>query len=423
MAKSSVYQPDREGGDGGLLSTGGYASPGAGVDSFGRQRVGNPVTLFSHHFHYEIPNEIWVEKIVGVASSSYLPNESSYELSIGTDSGDKIIRQTRQYFPYQPGKSHFAILTGLLGPTKTNVRSAIGYFDDSNGIFFEKDENGISVVLRSSVTGSVVDDKVLQTDWNQDKLDGNGPSGINLQTDKSQIFLTDLQWLGEGRVRVGVDIGGNVIYVHQYTFANEIDSTYMEGACLPCRYELENVGPTGSASTMKQVCSTVVSEGGYDLGGTPRIITTGNVPIGITPSTWIPILSIRPKSTYFSKINRVMIAKLSHQVMSDNKSSEYAILFNSALTGASWLDVSVNSAMQYDVSASAYSGGDIVGGGYIPAGTGQRGADVRDEFARAQNIPLGLDIDGLNPTSMTIIMRAIAANSDVHASFDWREYI
>jgi hypothetical protein len=65
-----------------------------------------------------------------------------------------------------------------LGGEKANVRQRVGYFDDNNGIFFQQTNGNKRWVIRSSVSGTPVDTEFAsQTDWNIDKLNGEGPSG------------------------------------------------------------------------------------------------------------------------------------------------------------------------------------------------------------------------------------------------------
>lgn len=424
MSRSTIYRLDIEpndndsfgGGSGGYLG----AHRNSSLDAFGRLRVSNPITLHASKFDYPDDGVTWAEKLVGAGAKSYLSAESAYELSVGTTNGDMIVRQTRNHFPYQPGKSHFPLLTGVLGPVKTGVRSAIGYFNNNDGLFFERNENGIHVCLRTSTSGSPVDTKIPQADWNIDKLDGTGPSGIVLDASMAQIFAVDMQWLGEGSVAFAVDINGNLIYVHEMNHANMLDKVYMATATLPLRYEIENIADTASPSTMKQICSTVISEGGYDVGGYPRFAASGQG-VSVGTGSFIPLITIRPKTTFGGKINRVLIKDIIYDILSENKAAEIRVIFGGTLTGASFLPVPGTSALEFDISATALTGGQIIGGTLSAAGAGQRGSDAGGEIGEVLGMPLGLDVDGANPTSITILAQAVGATSNVTAYFKWKE--
>ena len=60
-----------------------------------------------------------------------------------------------------------------------------------NGIYFEQEGQETYMVLRSYVTGSVVNTRVPRNQWNGDQLNGIGVSGKTLDTSKGNIFWCD----------------------------------------------------------------------------------------------------------------------------------------------------------------------------------------------------------------------------------------
>jgi hypothetical protein len=148
--------------------------------------------------------------VVSVGTGSNIQHSydrSSVILTTGTGATDKAIRQTHRYHAYVPGKSNLSLLTFVLGSVVTNVVRRVGIFDDLNGIFLEQTESELAFVIRTATSGSASDaSRVVQSDWNKDKLDGTGASGVNLDATKTQILFIDYQWLGVGRVRIGFDI-------------------------------------------------------------------------------------------------------------------------------------------------------------------------------------------------------------------------
>jgi hypothetical protein len=109
----------------------------------------------------------------------------------------------------------------------------------------------------------------------------------------------DLEWLGVGTVRIGFVIDGNFHVCHRFNHANLIASTYITTASLPIRYEITNTGATTGASTLKQICSSVLSEGGYELRGSQQAVGTPITTAKTLGSagTYVPIVSIKLKST------------------------------------------------------------------------------------------------------------------------------
>jgi hypothetical protein len=390
-------------------------------DSFGRLRVSNLQTLFDSTLQYGKNDRFWYESVSGAgASSTHLPDESSVRLRVGTVSGEKVYRRTNRYFRYQPGKSQNITMTGTLGSGKANVRRRIGYFDDENGVFFELDGTTLYIVLRSNATGSVVDTRVAQSSWNRDPLDGTGASGFTLDTSKANIFAFDLQWLGVGRVRYSVNIDGQSIFVHEIDNANENTTVYMTTANLPLTYEIENTGTAASQSDLLQICSSIQSEGGsaeYDLAG--RIFSQFNLTEkSINASGWYPIIAVRLKSTFNSITNRGVIFPVLVEMLSSTTTALAFTLNPTSLTGASWTSVDTDSICEYDVSATAYTGGTVLSYRFVPSGGNSQTTAGELPLFRG---PLSLDAPGTTSDVLLIAARSLSGTGQARASVTWSE--
>jgi hypothetical protein len=323
---------------------------GVNLDAFGRLRVSEPFTLFDSQNRYTEDDQ-YSSSTVNGASITFASNESSVNMSVDTTSGSKAVRQTFRRMPYQPGKSMLILTTFCMNVAKANLRQRVGYFDENNGIFLEK--NGTLnplFTIRTNTSGTPVDtNSVSQSSWNGDKLDGTGPSGYTLNLETVQIFWTDLEWLGVGNVRCGFIINGQLIVCHTFQCANQAGKTkvYMETAILPVRYEIEHTAGTGTGSTLKQICSTVISEGGYQQTVQDTVARRTTI-LGTISTTFLPLVSIRLKSTSAGAVvllNRIIALPTTTQ------SYEVCIMKNSTLTGASWSSLSSN--VEYDVAATA----------------------------------------------------------------------
>lgn len=264
---------------------------GTNVDAFGRVRSSAPYTLFDSQNRYA-KNDLWSESYSGAATApSYDANSSTVSLTVTAASGDEVVRQTYRSFSYQPGKSLLVMNTFVMPAASSNQRIRIGYFNTQNGVFLERDGTSVYITRRTYVSGSAVDTRVSQANWNGDVLNGTGNSGFTLDLTKAQIFWQDFEWLGVGSVRCGFIIDGQTIVAHTFQNANSLNSVYMTTAILPVRYEITNTGAS-SAATLKQICSTVISEGGYEKKVALNVarMTTANT--GIT-TDFVPLVSIR----------------------------------------------------------------------------------------------------------------------------------
>lgn len=381
-----------------------FTSSGTATDAFGRLRVAEPLTLFDSFHRYQ-DNGKFATSISGTANTQFQTNESVIDMNVGTTSGDKCYRETTRVFAYQPGKSLLIMNTFVMNAQKTNLRQRVGYFNSQNGIFLENDGTGNYLVLRTYTSGSVVETRVAQANWNIDKFDGTGfssqtghPGRGGLDITKSNIFWIDIEWLGVGDVRCGFVVDGLMAPAHIFHNDNLNTTTYMTTAMLPVRYEIENTGTTASASKMKQICSTVISEGGYSLEGKARsvsipITTPKDLP---TAGTFTPVISIRLKDSFKDAI--AVLKDIEFFGVTNNTSYRYKIIIGGTLTGASWTSAASDSPIEYDTSATDVTGGRDATVGYVNVSAGAGGAAVnlsraelfayqlaRDPFAASNN--------------------------------------
>lgn len=334
---------------------------GTNVDAFGRVRSSQPYTLFDSQNRFAADPQFSTATATG-GSTTYLANESSVRLDVTTTSGSSVTRQTFRNFPYQPGKGLLVLATFVMNSPKAGLRQRVGYFNTQNGVFFQQNDSTKSFVLRSYISGSVSDARTVnQSSWNGDKLDGTGASGYTLDPSKAQILWMDFEWLGVGSVRCGFIIDGQYIVCHTFENANSISTVYMTTAILPVRYEITNTAATASASSMRQICASVVSEGGYEqysVGHVARRTTSLNT-IG---TTFLPLLSIRLST---AGANAVVIPGRIQVLPLQSQNYEVALVKNATLTGASWTAVSTDSNVEFDVSATAVTGGSILRTDYV----------------------------------------------------------
>jgi hypothetical protein len=403
---------------------GGYALatiPKVPLDAFHRLRVSNPTTLFDSQLQYDEQDLFWNEKLTGSGTFSHDANGGFGELDVTTASGDQVIRQS-PYQRYQPGKSQLVIVTVDFVEAVTNCRKCVGYFDANNGVFLEMDGSDISIVLRSSVSGSVVNTRVAQADWNGDKHDGTGNSGLTLDMTKSQIFFMDFEWLGVGSVRAGFFHNGDPHIAHEFHHSNLNNKTYMTTANLPIRYEITNDAAISGATKMRQICGTVISEGGFSSEAGYEFVA-GNGATSIAVTTRRAIVSIRPKTTFNSITNRAMIRPDDFGFFPQTNAGFMEIVYNGTLGGTpSWTSVDANSVCEFDIAGTTVTGGITLAHAHADAGgLGSKAFSGMASGSLASRFPLHLDIDGANPTIMSLVVTSMNATCDAVGHIGWRE--
>lgn len=404
------------------------SASGTLTDAFGRLRTSNPFTLFDSFHRYQ-DNGKFATAVSGTANTEYQVNESVVDMNVGTASGDYCYRESKRVFAYQPGKSLLIMNTFVFNARKTNLRQRVGYFNGNNGIFLEDDGTNLYLVLRSYSSGSIVETRVAQADWNVDKFNGTGVTGqvgtttghtAGLDLTKSNIFWIDIEWLGVGDVRCGFVVDGLMYPAHIFHNDNVKTTAYMTTAILPIRYEIENTGITASASKLKQICSTVVSEGGYEVTGRPR--SHGQEPSQqralITAGTYYPVLSIRLKS---DRLDSIVVPKEITLAPVNTALYKYKIVSGATITGASWTSAGSDSAVEYDANNSS----TMAGGTELVTGVFNVTNQATPEISLDGDLfAFQLERNGLTstPTVFTLAITAGTNSSNVVASVDWQEF-
>lgn len=409
--------------EGGSITSG---SLNATVDAFGRNRTSEPFTLGDYKHIYGDIADTFINKLSGDGDVSYNINEASVTLS-ATTSGSSAIHQTKMYHHYMPGKSQFILSSFVFGAPVSGSTKRTGYFDDYNGIFLEQDATGsLQFVIRSATngTGSIVEERVKQEDWNvQTALTGD----FTLDVTKSALLYIDFQWLAVGRVRMGFVHKGVGIICHVFDHTNITDVAYMQNPNLPVRCEIINSVTT--ASSMEQICSTVMSEGGYSEAGRAFSISNDSFR-ALTSGSTLPILAIRLKNSASGLPNRAFIRMQEASVFTDQQTIRYQLSklpSGSMLTTASaWVSVNDSSVVEYNTSATGYSDGIALLSGFVganslnpnqanPLSTTRGGVDNKQNFI-AQNY------DSTDSEIYVLIAKNMTSNTtNVGGSMLWSE--
>ena len=388
------------------------------IDAFGRLRISTPFTLFdsSHRF---ADNGLWATSTATSGTATFNANQGLVDLAVTSASGSEVVRETTKVFSYQPGKSLLVLSTFVMSAAKTNLRQRIGYYGAANGYYLQLNNSTLSFVERTSVSGALVENTINQSSWNVDKLDGTGTSGVTLDITKAQILFMDLEWLGVGTVRIGFVIDGNFYVCHKFHHANVITSTYITTASLPLRYEITNTGATSGASTLKQICSTVLSEGGYELRGSQQAVGT---PITTamtlaTAGTYYPIVSIRLKST---RLDGIAVATAVSIIGNTAANFNWKVIASGTTTGGSWISAGTDSCVEYNLTGTSFTGGRTIASGYF---TATASTSVSVDILRAALLSTQLERNGLTntPYEFTLLLGAGTNNESAFGSLDWEE--
>jgi hypothetical protein len=384
------------------------AFSGTQLDAFGRLRVSEPVTVFDSQNRY-IDGGHFSNLLTGAASVVYNPNGSNFSLNVAAN-GDEVIRQAKRVNLYQPGKSLLIMNTFAMDTPQAGLRQRVGYFTEQNGIYLEANDTEIYVVKRSYVTGSVVETRIAQADWNGDVFDGTGASGIALDVSKTQMLWTDIEWLGVGSVRVGFVVNGVFYIAHTFHHTNIETDVYMTTASLNCRYEITSTGAT--SASMTQICSTVISEGGYQPTPPQRYVSSNTTEKRLTAAdTLYPLATIRLDPT---TPDAVVVPAQIDFLSVDVRYGEIRLVEGATLTGASFNN-SVSVVVETDTSATAMTGGTTV---FAALWTAR--SELEFSEAIRKRLQLAREADG-TPITLTFAAASNSGNTDIMYKFAWEE--
>jgi hypothetical protein len=393
------------------------------IDAFSRLRVSNPYSTFDTKHLWDKNPLFWDESIGGNATSVHSQINAAVEMSVSPSASDFVIRQTKVRFNYQPGKSQMIFLT-FFAEQKSGITQRLGYFSGTgtnnltanNGIFFQMENNNLSWNIAKNGTTT---ESVSQSNWNIDKLDGTGKSGITLNLDATQILIIDFEWLGTGRVRVGFIIDGVIKYCHYFNHANKnpFNSVYMSTPNLPLRYDITSDGT--NSGNFSHICGTVISEGGLEKTGVTRSIDNGVTFVTTnTIGASYALLGMRLKSDHID--STVDIFSLS-AICKTSDFFRWSLRINPTVAGTFTFNSLVDSTIEYAVGDStntlaSLNDGIVIASGYASNQTRQV------EVSLVNEIKIGSNIDGTRDI-MVLAVSPLTSGIQIAASINFRELI
>ena len=311
--------------------------------------------------------DIFDEISSGTGSATHDPYLGLVKFEVGSDSGDQIIRQSKRVQRYLPGRQNEFGTTCIFGTPTIGVRRRVGMFDSDNGFFFEDAGTGTyrCVLRRNTITG-VVEEAYERDSWNVDKLDGSGPSGINADPEMIQHMSMEYEWYGAGMIEWNFVIDNNKYPIHRILHANREDHTWSSKAALPIRYELTNFGGASGTHTFYQGAHSLSAEGTTTLLGRQESISNAITGKTLTTAnTFYPMVAIRIKT---DKLYAVAIPDEFSAATLDNTNVFVRNIEGATITGGTWVSMDSDSPIEYNITATGFTGGNIINTQFISSG-------------------------------------------------------
>lgn len=395
--------------------------PSANLTAFSRLRVANPAYVFDGEQTYTA-NPLLFEQLTNGSGAAVAFDSTNRCISMtlsSTASGGYAYIQSYEHFQYQPGRTQLIFLTFNFNGAQTGVLKFIGYSAGAtNGI--ELQLNGLTprIALYSDTT--VGDRFVNQADWN-DPMDGTGPSQVTIDWTKAQILVIDMQALYVGRIRFYFDLGGNLVQFHEINNANVQAYPYIQTANLPVRAGMSCTAT--SSTTMIFVCCSIISEGG-ELGGRGYSFTAASGSVTAGNATRTHIMSLRPRTTFNSIVNRVkfILEELSILV-TGNSPVFWELCIGQAFSVAPTYGNVNTTYSAFDVGTGGTMTGNpavVIAAGFVPASSQVKGVGNSSLLLR---YPITLDAAGAvrDNGTLTLLAQGIGSTSAMRAAIDWDE--
>ena len=395
----------------------------AGYTSKNRIKISDYQATFFNTFQYGKETDVWDEYTANGGAAAHNTNTNNVDMSVGSTLGSIVIRQTRNTMRYVPGRTSTLTYAVRLQTPVTGIRRRLGLFDENNGFFFEDagvlNAQGLpeyNVVVRSKTSGVVVENRVPRSQWNGDKLDGTGPSGLVASPTAQQMVNFEYEWYGTGQIVVGWTIDGHTHTIHTFNHSNILEGPWCSTPFLPVRLELENLTGVAGTHYMYQGSNSLISEGVPDKLGIAQNITTPITGRTMTSAnTFYPILSIRLKT---AALKGIVLPTFFQAATVDNTSVFYKLVRNATLTGANFQDMpDANAFTQYDVSATSYTGGTDLDSGFVISGGG--GTGIRLDANTVYQI--GRSSMGTVSDTLTLAIACPNTNKSALAAMTWIE--
>jgi hypothetical protein len=191
---------------------------------------------------------------------------------------------------------------------------------------------------------------------------------------------------------------------------------------LPLRYEITNKNDTtGGSKTLKQICSSVISEGGYSLNGLQQAVgTLIQTPKELTSKgVFYPVVTMRLKA---DKQDAIVILTALSVLAKSAGYYNWKVIASGVTSGGDgiWVSAGNDSAVEYKLNATAITGGRTLASGYFT--TSNQGSTQVDILKEAL-FKFQLERNSLNNTfyELSLVVASDNDTTNIFGSMDWEE--
>lgn len=396
------------------------------LDMTGRIKTAESYEIIGSQWNYGKIPLTWGETITGTGAITGPTTQTSstyLQATTGTASGDSVLFQTKRHFRYQVFRTHAVSWAIVFGAHQTNVRKEIGHATPNNGWLVEQSGGTYHFVVRSNVgvVSGTNETKVARADWNIDKLDGTGPSGINIDLGKGVSFVIEFVWHGTQGLRYGINFFDRIIWCHEIKYSGVLSQPFSRNAILPLFTRMTNTGAVSAPGGSMQIGPVSYNVYGGLATGDAYVFAGGNrtTAKSVTSNTDPTYLAaVRPKATIAGAINRANITPLTFELFSSAEIF-YEIFCDAIIAAGTWAETDYRSIAELSVNPSSVSDERIVDSGYISSASKGTGV-ILSGFAG----DVFSSLDGSNnntPLCFGVRVYKTGGNANAFCAIKWRE--
>lgn len=325
-----------------------------------------PHRIFNFDFSYSLQERELIATLAG-GSSSIIDGELVVSSPGLMPSMFAIMRSRRAVGPHLGKGVSIQFAAKFTSPGIGNANQLVGVGDDDTGLFFGFIGESFGIVIRKS--GISTQKFIPRGNFNSDKLDLKGDSGMFIQLTKGNVYRIEYQFDGYGQASFFVlnPATNRFVLVHR-----EQGSSIVESIVLPRPYiplSIETYNNAGSDTVSIQVPSI----GAYIVDDVPlngvieRVRTlqdfcTAFVALPVVPTPAIPIATVKNETTFSGLPNKLptLVNKIQIVLIGVPATGDIAIITlirNGLLVAPSFVPPPSDSHVSYDTAASAVSGG------------------------------------------------------------------
>ena len=195
----------------------------------------------------------------------------------------------------------------------------------------------------------------------------------------------------------------------------------MTTACLPVRYEIQTLnGLAPATSNLTQICSTVISEGGYNE---PLALFSNLATLTSTSGAWTPVVSMRLDPTRLEAISVIKQVDVALTSAGSSGAIQWALWSSSNITGVAFTSPPNNGSVQIAQGgtlnvASSWQ----IASGILTLGGGNATSGSISELA-GYNAQIGRDSYTRTSDVTTLAVYGIGSTPSGSALLSWQEML